>query len=359
MATFIIAEAGVNHNGSLTLALKLIDAAKDAGADAVKFQTFQPEKHISRHAVMADYQQKVLDSSVSQLDMVRPYYLDAKAHQRLAEHCETLDIEFMSTPFDIESLELLCSLGVRRLKIASGELTNAPLLVRAALSKLPLIVSTGMSEIREIRATLQLLAYATQQEAEPPNYAALASLQSLDVLQNKVTLLHCTTAYPTKFSEVNLRAMDTLREIFGLPTGLSDHSVGVSVPIAAAAREATVVEKHFTLDQSLEGPDHHASLNPIELREMVTRIREVEAALGDGKKETPTIVKQNRTVLGKSLVAARVISAGEKFSATNLTAKRPSGGVNPMLYWDYLGLTSSRDYEEDELIDSEIERHEL
>ncbi len=355
MAAFIIAEAGVNHNGSLTLALKLIDAAKDAGADAVKFQTFQPEQHISRHAVMADYQQKVLDSSVSQLEMVRPYYLDAKAHTRLAEHCESLGIEFMSTPFDIESLELLCSLGVQRLKIASGELTNGPLLVRAALSKLPLIVSTGMSEIEEIHSTLKLLAFSKQHGAAPPNYAAYSSLSSCAVLENHVTLLHCTTAYPTKFSEVNLRAMETLRETFNLPTGLSDHSVGVSVPVAAAARGATVIEKHFTLDQSLEGPDHQASLNPIELREMVTRVREVEAALGNGEKRTPNIVKQNRTVLGKSLVAACAISAGEKFSPSNLAAKRPSGGVSPMLYWDYLGVASSRDYAEDELIESEIE----
>jgi N-acetylneuraminate synthase len=352
---FIIAEAGVNHNGSLDQALALVDVAAEAGADAVKFQTFKAEEVISRNAAKAEYQLKTTNEGESQLEMVKKLELDLSAHQQLMQHCKVRKIQFLSTPFDLSSVDMLVKdLKVARIKVPSGEITNGPLLLRVAQSHLPVILSSGMSTLGDIEDALAVLAFGYLQSEELPSIGgfkqAFLSTEGQRQLQEKVTLLHCTTEYPAPFDDVNLRAMETMASAFGLPVGLSDHTVGYSAAIAAAARGAVVIEKHFTLDRNLPGPDHKASLEPDELAAMVKAIREVEVALGSPRKQVAASEMKNKNVARKSLVAAVPIRAGERFTPDNLTSKRPGNGISPMYYWQVLGRCASRDYESDELI---------
>lgn len=353
---FIIAEAGVNHNGSLEMALKLVDAASKAGADAVKFQTFKAEKIVSRFAAKADYQAKNTGNGDSQLDMIKKLELNEEEHMVLADHCRRCDIEFMSTPFDLDSVDFLAHrINVSRLKIPSGEITNALILLKLARTGKPLILSTGMSTLDEVETALGVLAFGFINITERPSRNAFAfaykSKQGQTLLKEKVTLLHCTTEYPAPFAEVNLRAMDTMKAEFNLPVGYSDHTPGIAVPIAAAARGAVVIEKHFTLDRSLPGPDHKASLEPAELEQMVSSIRQAEVALGTGIKSPTASELKNMAVARKSLVALKEIKCGEKFCEDNLGVKRPGTGISPFDYWDWLGREASRNYREDEVIE--------
>jgi N-acetylneuraminate synthase len=349
---YIIAEAGVNHNGSLQIARKLIDAAAAAGVDAVKFQTFKAEKLVSGASPKAEYQKARTNANESQFDMLKTLELDEKAHVLLAGHCRKRNIRFLSTPFDEDSIGLLATrIGVPLLKLPSGEITNGPLLLCAAQTRLPVILSTGMSTLADIRAALSVLAFGYAGAGTTPSRAALRTAFSSAAgqrwLRKKVTLLHCTTEYPAPFSDVNLRAMDTMRDAFGLPVGLSDHTTGVSVPIAAVARGACVIEKHFTLDRKLPGPDHQASLEPSELRAMVEAIRNIERALGTGQKKPARSEKKNMLMARRSIVAARDIAQGEVLTRENLTCKRPGNGMSPLLYWDLLGEKAARRYPKD------------
>jgi len=353
---FIIAEAGVNHNGSVQMALDLIALAAEAGVDAVKFQTFKAEKEISRFAPKAEYQLATTDPGETQLEMAKKLEFDQVVHRRLIEHCQDCGVSFLSAPSDLDSLDLLTkTLDLPCIKIPSGEVTNGQLLLRAAASGKAVILSTGMSTIGEVEMALAVLAYGYSQLQEPPSPEAFRRAYCLPEGQAKlaanVRLLHCTTEYPTPYGQVNLRAMDSLQQAFGLPVGLSDHTEGTAVAIAAVTRGASIIEKHFTLDKSLPGPDHQASLSPQELKEMVNAIRQVEEAFGSGVKVPAPAEIKNMAVARKSLVAAVSIMAGEVFSLENLTAKRPGTGISPMLYWDYLGKKATRSYQPDEQID--------
>ncbi|WP_342324536.1 N-acetylneuraminate synthase [Kosakonia sp. BYX6] len=354
--TLIIAEAGVNHNGDEKLAFELVDAAYKAGADIVKFQTFKASNLVTEQAKQAEYQVKNTKKQESQLEMLRRLELSWDAHHALIKHCNSLGIEFLSTAFDSESLEFLVNdLGLKRLKLPSGELTNAPLVLEHARTGCDIIVSTGMATLSEIEAALGVIAfgYTTSKDAKPCTEAfqsAYASDEGQKALKEKVVILHCTTEYPAPMNEINLRAMDTLRSAFDLPAGYSDHSEGITIPVAAVARGAIVIEKHFTLDKTMEGPDHKASLEPDELQAMVTAIRQVELALGKPVK-TPTVSEiKNKSVARKSLVAAMDICEGEEFSAENLSVKRPGKGMSPYGYWDLLGKKSGKSYMAGDLI---------
>lgn len=352
---YIIAEAGVNHNGSLAMAKELIDLAADAGADAVKFQTFRAEEVISTFAPKAPYQEKLTPSGETQLEMVRKLQLNENQHEELVRQCQSRNIEFVSTPFDLPSVDLLLNrLKVSRLKIASGEITNAPLLLKAARTGTDIILSTGMSSLGEVENALGVLAFGYCEGNKQPSPAAFRGSYSTPegqrFLKEKVILLHCTTEYPVPFEDINLLAMDTMRQAFGLKVGYSDHSPGISVAIAAAARGATVIEKHFTLDRNLPGPDHQASLEPSELKAMVKSIRQVELALGSPRKFAACCELPNLTVARKSLVARKNIKKGEIFTEENLGIKRPGTGIEPIYYWDYLGKAAARDYHMDEEI---------
>lgn len=350
---WIIAEAGVNHNADAEMALCMVETAAQAGADAVKFQTFKTEELVSRTAPKADYQKKTTGSDESQFEMVRKLELDWPTHHRLASRCREVGIAFLSAPFDLTSLAFLVhDMQLATLKIPSGEITNGPLLWRAASSGRRIILSTGMADLREIEQALAVLAcgYCQKPASDAAFLAAYHSPEGREYLQDNVTLLHCTTAYPTPFESVNLRAMDTLAATFALPVGLSDHSPGISMPIAAAARGAVVVEKHFTLDRTLPGPDHRASLEPTQLKEMVTGIRAVERALGDGCKVADLAEWKNRDVARKSLVALIPIHKGTRFTEANLGSKRPGTGISPMNYWMWLGRKATRDYSPDQPI---------
>lgn len=353
--TYIIAEAGVNHNGSLDLARDLIDAAFEAGADAVKFQSFKAESLVSRNAAKAAYQQRNTGDDESQFEMIKKLELDSRAHQHLHEHCQKRGITFLSTPFDSSSLEMLITdFHLPVIKISSGEISNAPFLLEIARSDRPVILSTGMSTLGEIEQALGVLAFGYMQTALAPSQEAFHHAFCVDqgqaLLRQKVSLLHCTTEYPAPFEDVNLKAMDTLLSAFGLPVGLSDHTEGIAIAIAAVARGATIIEKHFTLDKSLPGPDHQASLDPLELGSMISAIRQVENALGNGVKVATASEIKNRIVARKSLVALKDISEGELFSVDNLGAKRPGDGLSPMLYWDLLGRVASRCFKADEQV---------
>lgn len=353
----VIAEAGVNHNGSLDLAKELVDVAVEAGADTVKFQTFRADALVARRAKKADYQKERTGADETQAEMLERLELECEEWIELLEYCKRRDISFLSTPFTRESLSFLTeSLDVSRIKIASGEITNGPLLLEAARSEKPVILSTGMSTLGEIEEALAVLAFGyTHQEGAPPSRhsfrLAYRSSEGRSALNENVVLLHCVTEYPAPLEEVNLRALDTLRSSFQLPTGLSDHTLGTAVAVAAAAREASVVEKHFTIDRLMEGPDHRASLEPEELASMIAQIRTVEHALGESGKVVTASEAKNRQVARKSLVAARPIQSGQPFNAENLTVKRPGKGQSPMRYWEYLSRCASTDYEEDELIE--------
>ncbi len=353
---FIIAEAGVNHNGSADMALRLVDAAAQAGADAVKFQTFKSESVVSRFAEKAAYQKTSTGQGESQLDMVRKLELSPDAHHAALARCQERGIGFLSTPFDVASAHFLVhELDVPLLKIPSGEITNAPLLLAMARLGRPLILSTGMSTLGEVETALGILAFAFLGRTEMPTEAAFrdayASPEGLASLVDRVSLLHCTTEYPAPFEEANLKAMDTLAAAFGLPVGFSDHTPGIAIPIAAVARGARIIEKHFTLDQSLPGPDHRASLEPDQLSAMVAAIRQVELAIGSGRKVPSHAEWGNRSIARRSLVAARDVAKGEIWSEENLGAKRPAGGLSPLRYWEVLGTTANRDYQMDERLD--------
>lgn len=352
--TYIIAEAGVNHNGSLEMAKKLVEVAANAGADAVKFQTFKADKLVSRLAPKAEYQTKTTDANESQHEMIRKLELDERAHETLIEHCKKHSIEFLSTPFDIESVDLLAGrFDLPCIKIPSGDITNAPLLLKIAQTGKPVILSTGMCTLGDVEDALGVLAFGYLGKFEPAIaafYAAYCSEEGQTLLKEKVTLLHCTTEYPAPLGDVNLAVMDTLKCAFGLPVGYSDHTEGIVVPIAAVARGAAVIEKHFTLDRTLPGPDHKASLEPTELKQMVDAIRGVEKALGLGNKYPATVELKNMSVARKSLVASCPISAGEFFSVENLAVKRPGNGLSPMQYWELLTRKAGRCFSADEAV---------
>jgi N-acetylneuraminate synthase len=349
MSTYIIAEAGVNHNGSMDLARELIEVAADAGVDAIKFQTFRSGELVAEGAPKADYQTETTDDGESQAEMLDQLELTSDQHYTIAQHCAEKDLQFLSTPFDAQSARFLVDeFDVPRIKIGSGELTNGPLLLNIARLGRPVLLSTGMGTLGEVEQALSVLAYGYIAEGNRPTLeeleCAFASTEGQDALSQNVTLLHCVTEYPAPVESVNLRVMDTLREAFGLPVGLSDHTTGNAVPIAAVARGATLIEKHFTLDRSLPGPDHEASLEPEELRAMVQGIRDAEAAVGTARK-TPTDPEwKNRPVVRKSLVATQPIKEGEKLTPKNIGVKRPGDGTSPMRYWEYLGTTASRSY---------------
>lgn len=351
----VIAEAGVNHNGRLDLALDLVDAAADAGADMVKFQTFRADQLVTAEAAKADYQLRNAGGSNSQLDMLKALELDDEAHRRILARCQARNITFLSTPFDMGSVGLLVEgLGLNLLKIGSGDLTNAPILLDIARRGCQLILSTGMATIDEVEEALGVLAFGYCGHLEPSRSAfrkAFASVEGRKALSQNVTLLHCTSDYPANPDEINLRAMDALSEAFGLPVGFSDHSDGIAIAIAATARGAVMIEKHMTLDRSLPGPDHLASIEPKEFAEMVSGIRLVETALGDGVKRPMPSEMKTIEVARKSLVARQRIRAGETFSATNLGVKRPGLGLEPILYWDFIDKIATRDYNPDEQID--------
>ncbi len=356
---FIIAEAGVNHNGSMDLAKQLIEVAATAGADAVKFQTFRSEAVISRAATKAEYQVTNTGSDESQLDMVRKLELGVEEHRRLIAHARECNIRFLSTPFDIESLQVLVEVfNLPQLKIPSGEITNLPLLLAAGRSGRPLIVSTGMCTLAEVEQALAVLTFAMSaaSDARPTAAAIRAAFlgeAGQGLLKERVSLLHCTTEYPAPVAEVNLRAMSTMRAAFGLPVGYSDHTQGIHVAVAAVALGATIIEKHFTLDRGLPGPDHVASLEPGELTAMVGAIRDVEQALGNGLKLPSKSELKNISVARKSLVAARDVAAGTLFSADNLTTKRPGSGISAMRHDEFLGRSALRAYVADELIEEQ------
>jgi N-acetylneuraminate synthase len=353
---YVIAEAGVNHNGSLELAQELVDAAADAGADAVKFQTFRGEDLATARAPKAAYQARTTGSRESQLQMLKKLELGPAAHRTLIARCQRRGLDFISSPFDAASMRLLThTLRLPVLKIPSGEITNGPLLLQAARSGRRIILSTGMSVLAEIEAALGVLAFGLLGSTREPSRASFAQAYRSPAGQrrlcNRVVILHCVTDYPTRFEDVNLRAMDTLRAAFGLPVGLSDHSKGIAVPIAAAARGARVIEKHLTLDRNLPGPDHRASLEPGELAAMVAGVRQVEMALGDGLKSPTTSELRNARTARKSLVAARSIARGESYSPRNLTAKRAGGGRSPLEYWELIGKPAPRRLRKDEPVE--------
>ncbi len=332
MGVFIIAEAGVNHNGDLRLAKKLVDAAVAAGADAVKFQTFIPERVVSTYAPKADYQIETTGSDESQLDMIRKLYLDFDDFGELYRYCAKRGIMFLSTPFDTDSLEFLLGLGMSSVKVPSGEVTNLPLLLAVAQSGLPVIMSTGMCEMDEIEfARRELLEHGT----------------------TDLTILHCNTEYPTPYEDANLLAMIDIKNHFGGKVGYSDHTLGIEAPIAAAALGAEVIEKHFTLDKTMIGPDHSCSLEPDELAEMVKKIRHIELALGSGVKTVSDSERKNKEIARKSIVAARYISRGDILTEDDLDVKRPGGGVSPTKWFDVIGTAAVRDFEPDELIELE------
>jgi N-acetylneuraminate synthase len=350
---YILAEAGVNHNGSLDLALRLIDAAADAGADGVKFQTFSADRLAAKSTPKAAYQTADGAAGESQYEMLKRLELSFADHRRLVEHCRDRDIAFSSTAFDIESLEFLLDLGIPFVKIPSGELTNAPLIWRAARTDLPLVVSTGMADLDEVRGVMRLIALAGRGIDHPtPGALATVDLRSEEgrAARDRTTLLHCTTAYPTPPAAVNLAAMATLSLHFDTRAGYSDHTRGIHIPVAAVARGARFIEKHFTLDRGLPGPDHAASLEPAELAMMVRQIRDVQAAIGSGDKIPDPIEAANAEVVRKSIRAARPIRAGEPLTTENLAIKRPAGGRPPLDWWSLLGTVTDRDYEADEAI---------
>lgn len=353
---YVIAEAGVNHNGDLDKAAALIQHAADAGADAVKFQTFKAESVVTGNARKAEYQITNTQEDGSQIEMIRKLELSFDAFRDLAEIAERHGIEFLSTAFDGDSLKFLADdLQVRRLKIPSGEMTNGPYLLSCARIRRPMFVSTGMCTMADIAAALDVIAYGLTSDETPRGSADFAGCATgaagAAALRETVTLLHCTTEYPTPLADVNLRAMDSMAARFGLPVGYSDHTQGISVPIAAAARGAQVIEKHFTLDRNLPGPDHAASLEPDELSAMVGAIRDVSSALGREEKAPAESELKNMPIARRSLVAARPIRKGEPVTAENVTAKRPGDGISPMGFWDMQGQPAARDYEPDEQIE--------
>jgi len=329
---FIIAEAGVNHNGDIELAVDMIDAAKRAGADAVKFQTFKAEKLVSKYANKAEYQKNMTGSKDSQYEMIKKYELDVSVHKKLITHAKDRGIEFLSTAFDLESIDMLNELGLKTFKISSGDLTNLPYLRKVGALRKKIILSTGMSTMEEIDAALKVLVDS-------------------GTLKRDITVLHCNTEYPTPFEDVNLKAMVTIKERFGVEVGYSDHTLGLNIPVAAVALGASVIEKHFTLNKNMPGPDHKASLDPNELKLMVTYIREMELALGSGIKVPSKSETKNMTAARKSIVAIKDVKRGELFSVDNIGVKRPGNGISPMKWDSVIGKAAKKNFMEDELIE--------
>ena len=332
MKTIIIAEAGVNHNGSVKLAKKMINEAVNAGVDYIKFQTFKAEKLVTIYAQKADYQKETTNINESQFEMIKKLELNINSHKRLIKYCNSKGIKFLSTPFDNDSIDLLFDLGVDLFKIGSGEITNFPYLRKIATKGLPVILSTGMSNLSEVEQALNVL---------------------LDngLRREQITLLHANTEYPTPFNDVNLKAMLTLKDAFRVKIGYSDHTPGIEVPIAAVSMGAMVIEKHFTLDKSMDGPDHKASLEPDELKAMVKAIRNIEMALGDGIKHPSVSEKKNIPIARKSIIASCKITKGDKFTEDNITTKRPGTGISPMRWNEVLGQTALKDFTTDNLIE--------
>ncbi len=330
MGVLVIAEAGVNHNGSLSLAKELAKKAKEAGVDYVKYQTFNPSAMVSRFAEKAEYQKQNTDSKQSQLKMLEDLMLTYDEFVELRNYCDEIGVGFLSTAFDYESINFLSELGCSIWKIPSGEITNYPYLVEIAKKHQPIILSTGMCNEQEIADAIEVL---------QSNGAG------------EIRLLHCTTEYPTPFEDVNLKAMCSMKERFGLEVGYSDHTKGIEVPIAAVAMGATIIEKHFTLDKNMEGPDHKASLEPDELKQMVDSIRNIEKALGSGIKQPAESERKNIAIARKSIVASVPIRKGEVFTTENITTKRPGNGISPMRWNEVIGTCAVRDFEEDELIE--------
>lgn len=331
--TIIIAEAGVNHNGSMAMARQLIDAAKKCGVDYVKFQTTKsPEAITSKFARMADYQKKNLNEDGSQLEMLRKILLRMDDFAELNRYCRDIGIKFMSTPFDLDSVDFLAGFDMDYMKVPSGEVTNLPYLRKIAKLNIPVIMSTGMCSLGEIESAMDILTKNGLNESD-------------------ISLLHCNTEYPTPFCDVNLKAMLTLKQCFGVRVGYSDHTRGIEVPIAAVAMGAEIIEKHFTLDKTLPGPDHIASLEPTELETMVNSIRNIDQAIGNGIKQVTNSERNNIKIARKSIIAAKDIMAGEVFTEENLTVKRPGNGISPMHWDDVIGRIAKRDFVEDELIE--------
>jgi N-acetylneuraminate synthase len=347
--TYIIAEAGVNHNGSLDLAKQLSLAALETGADAVKFQAFSADRLASNSAQMAEYQIKNTGVTERQIDMLRRLELTAEEFKELQIYCAKIGINFLSSPFDIESVTFLVEdLNLDLIKIPSGEITNGPLILAIGQSDKRVILSTGMSNLQEIRDALDVLAYGYLHKPQPKSFAAIKGCSNSPegdlVLDKKVQLLHCTTEYPAPVESINLRAMDSIVSEFGLPVGYSDHSEGISIPIAAVAMGAQIIEKHLTLDQTMLGPDHKASIEPTLFSEMVRSIRLIEAALGSGKKEAHSVEIKNMRIARKQLVAKALIEKGDVFSVNNLTAMRCGEGLSPMGFWGLLNQTANQKY---------------
>jgi N,N'-diacetyllegionaminate synthase len=332
MKTLIIAEAGVNHNGDIEKAKQLIHAAKYAGADIVKFQTFKSGNLVGKNADKASYQKLTTGSNERQYEMLRKLEISESEHNILVNECQEVGIEFLSTAFDAESFDMLLEIGIKLVKISSGEMTNLPLIRHMTRLNLPVILSTGMANLGDIEATIDVI-------------------ERVGTSRSNITLLHCTTEYPAPINEVNLRAMVNMKNAFGICVGYSDHTLGIEVPIAAVALGARVLEKHITLDRNLPGPDHHASLEPEEFRSMVNAIRNIEVALGDGIKRPSETELKNKPIARKSLVAIRPIREGECFSAENIGAKRPGFGISPMRWDEVIGRSATRDYLVDQVIE--------
>ena len=331
MSVFIIAEAGVNHNGSIELAYKLIDVASESGADAVKFQTFKAENLVSKNAQKAEYQKQTTNQSESQFSMLKKLELDTNAHKKLINYCKKKNIVFLSTPFDHESIDLLNELELQIFKIPSGEITNLTYLRHIGSLRKEVILSTGMSTLKEIEE-------------------ALIILTSAGTSKDNITILHANTMYPTPMEDVNLRAMQTIQDKFGVAVGYSDHTLGIEVDIAAVAMGASIIEKHFTLDKTMDGPDHKSSISPEELKAMVSSIRNIEKALGSSIKKPSKSEKPNITMARKSIVASKSIKKGELFTEKNITIKRPGIGISPMKWDTILGTVAERDYQIDDLL---------
>ena len=355
MNTYIIAEAGVNHNGNLEAAKELVKEAKKAGADAVKFQTFKAVNLVTKDAKKADYQYKNTSKKDTQFEMLNKLELSYDEQLELFYLCEEIGIDFLSTAFDSESLDFLTNkIGLKTLKISSGDLTNAPLLYEFGKSQKSLILSTGMSNIQEIQEALSILAFGLLKKVGPSeaNFKEVfKSSEAQEILKEKVSLLHCTTEYPAPLDEINLQAISVLKDKFDLNIGYSDHSDGILVSILAASHGAKLIEKHFTLDKNLEGPDHKSSLTPDELEEMVISIRNIEKIMGDKIKEPTKSELKNIPIARKSIIAVKDIKEGQRFTDDNIAVKRPGTGISPIKFWDILDTKSKKAYKADEMID--------
>jgi N-acetylneuraminate synthase len=354
--TYIIAEAGVNHNGSYEMACQLVDIAVASGADAVKFQTFNADLLVTKDAKQAAYQSRNLGESTSQYEMLKKLELSYEEFQKLSAYCDAQNIEFLSTPFDSRSVDFLINeIHIKTIKIPSGELTNSPFIHYIATKQLPIILSTGMATIEEIHVALSFIAFGLAFPSKDVNLKQVQDFyetnEAKKLLKEYVNILHCTTSYPTKPEDVNLLSMAYLRDELQIPVGFSDHSEGILIPIAAVANGAKIIEKHFTIDKLLPGPDHKASLNPSELKDMVAGIRLIETAIGSYKKEPTEEEMKNRIAARKSIVARKDINSGEIYTSENIITKRPGTGLEPVNYWDLLGKPAMNEYKEGDLIE--------